>query len=76
MLGHLVFGGDDYGSSCNMNIIPRNVRLSEAPSHGKPVLLYDASSKGAQGYLALARELLQRHNKRGTPTAPKKKGAR
>ncbi|MFO0679714.1 MAG: ParA family protein [Polyangiaceae bacterium] len=39
-------------------IIPRNVRLSEAPSHGKPVLLYDAQSKGAQGYLALARELL------------------
>jgi chromosome partitioning protein len=58
-------------------IIPRNVRLSEPPSHGKPVLLYDASSKGAQGYLALARELLQRHNKRGTPTAPqKKKGTR
>ena len=60
-------------------VIPRNVRLSEAPSHGKPVLLYDASSKGAQGYLALARELLQRHNKRpGTakpqPAAAKKKG--
>ncbi|MFO0736016.1 MAG: AAA family ATPase [Labilithrix sp.] len=58
-------------------VIPRNVRLSEAPSHGKPVLLYDASSKGAQGYLALARELLQRHRKR-VPAAvsPKKKGAR
>ena len=41
------------------SIIPRNVRLSEAPSHGKPVLLYDAQSKGAQGYLSLARELLQ-----------------
>jgi chromosome partitioning protein len=39
-------------------IIPRNVKLSEAPSHGMPVLLYDASSKGAQGYLSLARELL------------------
>ena len=35
-------------------IIPRNVRLSEAPSHGKPVILYDVSSKGSQGYLALA----------------------
>jgi chromosome partitioning protein len=40
------------------SVIPRNVRLSEAPSHGKPVLLYDVQSKGAQGYLSLARELL------------------
>ena len=39
-------------------IIPRNVRLSEAPSHGKPALLYDSQSKGAQGYLSLAREIL------------------
>jgi len=43
------------------SVIPRNVRLSESPSHGKPVLLYDASSKGAQGYLSLARELLTKH---------------
>jgi chromosome partitioning protein len=42
-------------------VIPRNVRLSEAPSHGKPALLYDAQSKGAQGYLSLARELLSRN---------------
>ncbi len=42
------------------SVIPRNVRLSEAPSHGKPALLYDAQSKGAQGYLSLAREVLQR----------------
>jgi chromosome partitioning protein len=40
------------------SVIPRNVRLSEAPSHGKPVILYDVQSKGAQGYLSLARELL------------------
>jgi chromosome partitioning protein len=40
-------------------IIPRNVRLSEAPSHGRPVLLYDAQSKGAQGYLSLAREVIE-----------------
>ena len=39
-------------------VIPRNVRLSEAPSHGKPVLLYDIRSKGAQSYLALAKELI------------------
>jgi chromosome partitioning protein len=52
------------------SVIPRNVRLSEAPSHGKPALLYDVSSKGAQGYLSLARELLQRHG-RATARAPK-----
>jgi chromosome partitioning protein len=40
------------------SIIPRNVRLSEAPSHGKPVLLYDSAAKGAQGYLGLASEVL------------------
>jgi chromosome partitioning protein len=40
--------------------IPRNVRLSEAPSHGKPALLYDINSKGALSYLQLARELLER----------------
>jgi len=39
-------------------IIPRNVRLAEAPSHGKPVILYDASSRGSYTYLNLARELL------------------
>ncbi len=40
--------------------IPRNVRLSEAPSHGKPILLYDIHSKGALSYLEMARELLRR----------------
>jgi len=40
-------------------IIPRNIRLSEAPSHGLPVLLYDIASKGAQAYLDLAREIIQ-----------------
>ena len=40
-------------------VIPRNVRLSEAPSFGKPILLYDISSKGCQGYLALAKEFLE-----------------
>lgn len=39
-------------------IIPRNVRLSEAPSHGKPILLYDAKSKGAEVYLELAKEVI------------------
>jgi len=39
-------------------VIPRNIRLAEAPSHGKPAILYDASSRGSWGYLNLARELL------------------
>jgi chromosome partitioning protein len=39
-------------------VIPRNVRLAEAPSHGKPAVLYDAASRGAHGYLSLAREIL------------------
>jgi chromosome partitioning protein len=41
------------------SIIPRNVRLSEAPSHGMPALLYDVQCKGAQGYLSLAREVIE-----------------
>jgi chromosome partitioning protein len=46
-------------------VIPRNVRLGEAPSHGMPVILYDMKSRGAEAYLALAREVLER----STPTA-------
>lgn len=41
-------------------VIPRNVKLSESPSHGKPALLYDISSTGSQSYLALAQEVIQR----------------
>ena len=44
-------------------VIPRNVRLSEAPSFGKPVFLYDRQSKGAISYLNLAKELLARNKK-------------
>lgn len=46
-------------------VIPRNVRLSEAPSHGKPVLLYDISSRGAASYLDLAREIMEREGRNG-----------
>ena len=42
-------------------IIPRNVRLGEAPSHGVPGVLYDAKSRGAAAYIALAREMLSRN---------------
>jgi len=51
-----------FGDKVYETIIPRNVRIAEAPSHGMPVFSYDATSKGAQAYLALAGELLQREH--------------
>lgn len=51
-----------FGSKVYNTVIHRNVRLSEAPSYSKPVILYDASSVGAQNYISLASELLQRSN--------------
>ncbi len=47
-------------------VIPRNVRLSEAPSHGMPILLYDIHSKGAESYLNLAQELMANGNQNDT----------
>ena len=41
-------------------VIPRNIRLAEAPSYGKPILLYDIQSVGAKSYLSVAQELLRR----------------
>jgi chromosome partitioning protein len=49
-----------FGDKLYRTIIPRNIRLAEAPSHGKPVIAYDMQSKGAQSYLALAGEMLRR----------------
>jgi len=49
-----------FGERVYRTVIPRNVRLAEAPSHGEPVLAYDRQSKGAVAYLALAGELLRR----------------
>ncbi len=51
-----------FGDKVYNTVIPRNVRVSEAPSHGKPVLLYDFESKGAQAYLTLAGEVLKREH--------------
>lgn len=48
------------GAAVYETVIPRNVRVSEAPSHGKPVLLYDFKSTGSQAYLRLAAEIIQR----------------
>ena len=47
------------GQRVYRSIIPRNVRLSEAPSHGLPITLYDAKSKGAEGYIQLAQEVME-----------------
>ena len=52
------------GDKVYETIIPRNVRLGEAPSFGKPVLAYDIKSRGAEAYLALAREFLKRRGLR------------
>ncbi|HTZ98322.1 MAG TPA: ParA family protein [Terriglobales bacterium] len=49
-----------FGDKLCRTTIPRNVRLAEAPSHGKPVLLYDVRSRGAESYMELAKELLTR----------------
>jgi chromosome partitioning protein len=51
---------EHFGARVFETVIPRNVRLSEAPSHGRPALLYDINSKGAMSYLRLAEELLER----------------
>jgi chromosome partitioning protein len=51
---------EHFGDKLYRTIIPRNVRLAEAPSYGKPVISYDMQSKGAQAYLALAGEILRR----------------
>jgi len=49
---------DFYGSQVLRTVIPRNVRLAEAPSYGKPIILYDIRSKGAESYIQLAKEIL------------------
>jgi chromosome partitioning protein len=53
-----------FGDRVYETVIPRNIRISEAPSHGKSVLMYDKSSAGAVAYVKLADELLRRERKR------------
>ena len=52
-----------FGEKVFNTVINRNVRISEAPSYGKPIILYDAVSTGAQNYMALAAELIERNSK-------------
>ena len=51
---------DVFGATVYETLIPRNVRLSEAPSFGQPITAYDITSRGAESYIALAREVLKR----------------
>ncbi len=53
-----------FGAQVYETVIPRNVRLAEAPSHGKPVMFYDIHSKGAESYLQLAKEVVAYGTKR------------
>jgi chromosome partitioning protein len=56
---------DFYGKQVFETIIPRNVRLAEAPSHGKPIILYDIRSRGAESYIQLAKEV-RSHDEEGS----------
>ena len=67
-----------FGSQVFETVIPRNVRLAEAPSHGLPVMFYDIHSKGAEGYIQLAKEVIANAQKRvgqGTERADSGAGA-
>lgn len=57
------------GEKVYQTVIPRNVRMSEAPSHGKPALVYDLNCTGSKAYLALAREVLKREKAMTLPQA-------
>lgn len=52
-----------FGDKVYETVIPRNIRLAEAPSHGMPAVIYDKASKGAQAYLDLAKEIIERSQK-------------
>jgi chromosome partitioning protein len=56
-----------FGAQVFESVIPRNVRLAEAPSHGKPVIFYDIHSKGAESYIQLAKEVIANAQKRVGP---------
>lgn len=60
-----------FGDMVFSTVIPRNIRLSEAPSHGIPALLYDAESRGATSHILLAKELIAKHSKKSRKAANK-----
>ena len=58
-----------FGDEVFRTVIPRSIRLAEAPSHGKPILLYDPGSKGSEAYIQLAKEVLASEQKRSAKSA-------
>ncbi len=54
---------DFYGNQVLKTVIPRNIKLAEAPSYGKPIILYDIRSRGAESYIQLAKEILNHEQK-------------
>jgi chromosome partitioning protein len=65
-----------FGAQVFTSVIPRNVRLAEAPSHGKPIMFYDISSRGAESYMQLAKEVVANDQKRaGTGPGSTNSGA-
>lgn len=61
-----------FGPQVFSTIIPRNIRLGEAPSHGQPILLYDIKSKGSEAYIRLAREMIHGAAKKGVGAGPQR----
>src|SRR5579871_627799 len=59
-----------FGEKLCRTTVPRNIRLAEAPSHGKAALVYDPRSKGAESYIRLAKEIIERQMPAQTPEAP------
>ncbi|MFL6282143.1 MAG: ParA family protein [Pyrinomonadaceae bacterium] len=62
---------DFYGKQVFEAVIPRNVRLAEAPSYGKPIIIYDIKSKGAESYIQLAKEIMS-HDKKSVGQGPER----
>lgn len=62
---------DFYGRQVFESVIPRNVRLAEAPSYGKPIIIYDIKSKGAESYIQLAKEIMA-HDKKSVGQGPER----
>ena len=60
---------EHFGDRVFKTVVPRNIRLAEAPSFGKPIVVYDVASVGAQAYMAVARELLERDRATSNSTA-------
>jgi chromosome partitioning protein len=57
-----------FGNEVLTTVIPRSIRLAEAPSYGKPILMYDPRSKGAESYIRLAKEIMENERSRREAT--------